>query len=322
MPNLAAATAAPTQQPVEHYAAEVVPRAERGMAHGMGRAVQRGLSYVGSLTPELFVPTGARPVRAKLRWLAADTQVMPHSHPWAQVAISTTGVIRLTVSDGTYIVPPSRALWIPPGVEHAVTMVEDADLRTLYFHQPRGRCGPGVPRDQENAWRQCRVLEVSDLLRALVREMPTLPDGGPATTAAELRREQHLSALVRDELARAAAVKLGVDLPQDKRLRYLCEAVLADPTRHDTLADWAQDTGASPRTVARLFRSELGSTFTQWRQQVILAKAVSLAAGRMPMGQIAAELGYSASAFSAMVRKSVGQPPGRFLGQQQPAPGQ
>ena len=281
---------------------------------------RRALSYVDSLTPHLFVPSAERPVRAKVRQLAADTQVMPHSHPWAQVAISTTGVIRLTVDRGTYIVPPSRALWIPPGVEHAVAMVEDADLRTLYFHQPRGRCGPGVPRDQEDAWRQCRVLEVSDLLRALVREMPTAPDDGPSISVADLRREQHLSALIRDELARAAAVKLGVDLPQDKRLRHLCEAVLADPTRHDTLADWAQDTGASPRTVARLFRSELGSTFTQWRQQVILAKAVSLAAGRMPMGQIAAELGYSASAFSAMVRKSVGQPPGRFLGQQQPVP--
>ncbi len=311
MPNPPTRPPTPTEPVVEHFAAEVVPRAQAGKP--------RGMSYVDSLTPELFVPTAARPVRAKLRWLAADTQVMPHSHPWAQVAISTTGVIRLTVNHGTYIVPPSRALWIPPGVEHAVTMVEDADLRTLYFHQPRGRCGPGVPRDQEDAWRQCRVLEVSDLLRALVREMPTAPDGGAAISPADLRREQYLSALVRDELARAAAVKLGVDLPQDKRLRHLCEAVLADPTRHDTLADWAQDTGASPRTVARLFRSELGSTFTQWRQQVILAKAVSLAAGRMPMGQIAAELGYSASAFSAMVRKSVGQPPGRFLGQQQPA---
>ncbi len=311
MPNLPTRPPTPTEPVVEHFAAEVVPRAQAGKP--------RGMSYVDSLTPELFVPTAARPVRAKLRWLAADTQVMPHSHPWAQVAISTTGVIRLTVNHGTYIVPPSRALWIPPGVEHAVTMVEDADLRTLYFHQPRGRCGPGVPRDQEDAWRQCRVLEVSDLLRALVREMPTAPDGGLVISPNDLRREQHLSALVRDELARAAAVKLGVDLPKDKRLRHLCEAVLADPTRHDTLADWAQDTGASPRTVARLFRSELGSTFTQWRQQVILAKAVSLAAGRMPMGQIAAELGYSASAFSAMVRKSVGQPPGRFLGQQQPA---
>ncbi len=315
---------------------------------------RRERAYVGSLTPELFVPTAARPVRAKLRMLAADTQVMPHSHPWAQVAISTTGVIRLTVSNGTFIVPPSRALWIPPGVEHAVTMVEDADLRTLYFHQPPGRCGPqalGTATGHEDkagtatghdgrastatghdgkasaatghdgagsdAWRQCRVLEVSDLLRALVREMPTEPDGDTPPAAAALLREQHLSALVRDELARAAAVKLGVDLPHDKRLRHLCESVLADPTRHDTLAAWAHDTGASPRTVARLFRSELGSTFTQWRQQVILAKAVSLAAGRMPMGQIAAELGYSPSAFSAMVRKSVGQPPGRFLGQQE-----
>ena len=279
---------------------------------------RRALSYVDSLTPHLFVPSAERPVRAKVRQLAADTQVMPHSHPWAQVAISTTGVIRLTVDRGTYIVPPSRALWIPPGVEHAVTMVEDADLRTLYFHQPRGRCGPGVPRHQEAAWRQCRVLEVSDLLRALVRELPTTPDDGPTSTPPstpdERTRERHLNALVLGELRRAAAVKLGVDLPHDKRLRHLCEAVLADPTRHETLSAWAQDTGASPRTVARLFRTELSSTFTQWRQQVILTKAVSLAAGRMPMGQIAAELGYSPSAFSAMVRKSVGQPPGRFLG--------
>ena len=271
---------------------------------------------VDSLTPHLFVPSSARPVRAKVRQLSADTQVLPHSHPWAQVAISTTGVIRMTVDRGsTYIVPPSRALWIPPGVEHAVTMVDDAELRTLYVYQPPGRCGPGVPRAEEAAWRQCRVLEVSDLLRAVVREMPSAPDGDATLPLAELQRERHLSALILDELARAAPVKLGVDLPHDKRLRHLCEAVLADPTRHGTLDAWARDTGASPRTVARLFRQELSTTFTQWRQQVILAKAVALAAGRMPMGQIAGELGYSASAFSAMVRKSVGQPPGRFLGQ-------
>ena len=272
------------------------------------------------MTPHLFVPTAQRPVRAKARQLRADTQVMPHSHPWAQVAISTTGVIQLTVDRGTYIVPPSRALWIPPGMEHAVTMVDDAELRTLYFHQPRGRCGPAALGERtaphgQAAWRQCRVLEASDLLRAVVREMPTTPDDGPPPDAATLLRERHLSALLCDELARAAPVKLGVDLPHDKRLRQLCEAVLADPTRHTTLEAWAQDTGASLRTVARLFRTELGSTFTQWRQQVILAKAVSLAAGRMPMGQIAAELGYSPSAFSAMVRKSVGQPPAQFLGQ-------
>ena len=287
-------------------------------APAAGRPRARPLSYVDSLTPHLFVPGAARPVRAKVRQLRADTQVMPHSHPWAQVAISTRGVVRLTVAEGTYIVPPSRAVWIPPGVEHAVTMVEDADLRTLYFHQPRGRCGPGVARADEAPWRQCRVLEMSDLLRALVCEMPSGSDDDPPLPHEALHRERHLSALILEELRRASAVRLGVPLPRDKRLRHLCEAVLADPTRHETLADWARDTGASPRTVARLFQQELSTTFTQWRQQVLLAQAVALAAGRRPINQIAAELGYnSPSAFSAMVRRAVGMAPARFLGLQQ-----
>ncbi len=117
-----------------------------------------------------------------------------------------------------------------------------------------------------------------------------------------------------DELRRARPVRLGVDLPTDKRLLSLCRAVLDDPTRHTTLDAWAHDAGASARTVARLFRSELGTSFVQWRQQVLLARALSLAARKRPMASIAAELGYaSASAFSAMVKRSVGAPPSRFF---------
>lgn len=274
----------------------------------------KAIAYVDSLTPHLYVPTAQRPVRAKYRLLAADTQVKPHSHPWAQLAISTTGTIRLTVAQGTYIAPPSRALWVPPGVEHAVTMVESAELRTVYFHQSPGRCGPGVGRQEQAAWRQCRVLNVSELLRAVVRELPTLPDDGQTPSPQERARERHLSALLLDELRRASAVPLGVSLPRDKRLRLLCEAVLADPTRHGTLEDWARDTGASPRTVARLFRQELECTFTTWRQQVVLAHAASLAARNWPVQRIAAELDYSPSAFSAMVRRMVGMPPALFFG--------
>lgn len=269
---------------------------------------------IGPLTPHLYMPTPQRPLRAKQHHLGTDTRVVPHDHPWAQVALSSTGVVRLTMEHGTYLVPPSRALWIPAGMEHAVSVVEDADLRTLYLLQPRGRSGPGVAPGEQAPWRQCRVLEVSELLRALVLEMNVQPDGGPPLGASELQREQRLSALILDELRRARPVRLGVDLPADKRLRTLCEAVLDDPTRHATLDGWARDTGASPRTVARLFRQQLGTTFVQWRQQVLLAKALSMAARKQPMGVIAAELGYaSASAFSAMVRRSVGAPPSRFF---------
>jgi len=268
------------------------------------------------LDPLAFAPTPARPLRCKLRRLAASTQVATHRHPWAQVALSGNGVIRMTAGHGTYLVPPSRALWIPPDVEHAVTVVEDAEIRTLYLHpsahflpQP-GDAGPS-PTPFER-WPACRVLEVSPLLRELVQHL----DGEPGTGAASAR-ELRLADLVLDELQRAAPVRLGLALPADKRLRTLCEAVLDDPLRHATLDGWARDAGASPRTLARLFRQQLGTTFGEWRQQVRLAQALALAADRRPIAHIAAELGYaSPSAFSAMVRRTVGATPRRFLATQ------
>ena len=259
--------------------------------------------------PQRYAPTAAYPVRAKSRRLAADTFIQPHSHPWGQLAFSVTGVIRMTAGPGTYIVPPSRAVWIPPNVEHVVTVVEEAELRTLYLHQDAEHCGPETNPTPDSPWRACRVVEVSSLLRELVMHLSVEP--GPAQTTA---REHHLNALVLDELRRARPVPIGVALPQDKRLRALCKAVIDDPTRWATLETCASRAGASPRTVARLFRSELGTTFLQWRQQVLLAKALSMAARKIPMAVISAELGYaSASAFTAMVRRSVGAPPSRFF---------
>ena len=265
--------------------------------------------------PQRYAPTPQRPVRAKARRLEAEAEIQPHSHPWAQVAISVSGVARITAGHSTYLVPAWRAVWIPPTVEHVVSAVEAAELRTLYVYQGRGTAGPGIERDNGGAWRQCRVLEVSALLRELVLQMDVGMDEATPPPPQLLARERRLGELALDELRRAAPVRLGIELPQDKRLRTLCEAVLADPSRHATLDGWAADAGASTRTVARLFRDQLGTSFGPWRQQVLLARALTLAAQGKPMGVIAADLGYaSASAFTAMVRRSVGAPPGRFFG--------
>jgi len=276
----------------------------------MTRPADRPRASVPPVDPYQFAPTPEHPVRAKHRRLNAETRIDPHQHPWAQLAFSITGVIRLTADHGTYIVPPSRAVWIPPGVEHAVSVLEDAELRTIYIHQDEDHCGPDNGRAAaDSPWRTCRVLEVSSLMRELVMQLTVEPG-----ELAPSDREYHLSALVLDELRRAKPVPLGVALPRDKRLLALCEAVIEDPGRWATLDDCAQGTGASPRTVARLFRSELGTTFLQWRQQVLLAKALAMAARRLPMAVISAELGYaSPSAFTAMVRRSVGAPPSRFF---------
>ena len=277
-------------------------------------AAARGMQYVDSMTPHLFVPTADRPVRAKLRVLKRDTQVLPHRHDWAQLALSTTGTLHLRVPHATFVVPPGRALWIPPQVEHAVTLVETAELRTLYLYQSPGRCTPANAGSDPDIWQRCRVLEVSDLMRALTFDLSTMADDAAAPTAAQLAREYHVSALLLDELRRATQLHLRVDMPRDKRLLHLCSAVLQDPVAHNSLQAFAHDSGASLRTVARLFRQELGCTYLQWRQQVILAKAVQLRASGLPIGQIAAELGYTPSAFSAMVHRAVGLSPARFLG--------
>lgn len=273
------------------------------------RLPQRAPADVLPADPMRYAPDASRPVRVKARRLRAETRIVPHHHEWAQVAFSSTGVVRLTAADHTYIVPPSRAVWIPPRVEHVVTVVEDAEMRTLYLHQP-GRAGPAA-RDGtvHEDWQRCRVLEVSPLLRELVQAL-VAEDEAPSGA----QRERLLAELLQDELSRARPVLLGVGLPQDKRLRALCEAVLDDPARHATLDGWAREAGASVRTVARLFRQDLDTTFAEWRQQVLLAKALSMAARKRPMSHIAADLGYaSPSAFTAMVRRSVGMPPSRFF---------
>jgi len=66
---------------------------------------------LGPLTPHLYAPSKDRPIRAKLLRLRTDQRVVPHRHPWAQLAVSAKGVVRLTVEHGTYLAPPSRALY-------------------------------------------------------------------------------------------------------------------------------------------------------------------------------------------------------------------
>ncbi len=284
------------------------------------------LTPVGDTDP--FRPSVDRPVRVRARHMAVDTHFEPHHHAWGQLAYCASGVLRVTaaqyagVDDATtYIVPPSRAVWIAPGARHAVDALEDAAFRTLYIDA--SAAPPG--------WMGCRVIVVSPLLRELVRALDELGQA-PSQPAVEVEvaaspddeirparssREQLLAHLVLDEMAGAATQPLGVPLPHpqtgDKRLRALCEAVLRAPAERATLADWARDIGASERTVARLFRDELGTSYQQWRQQVVLAHALPLLARGLPVGQVASASGYASdSAFTAMFKAAMGQPPSAF----------
>ena len=99
----------------------------------------------------------------------------------------TRGVIRLSTQDGSYIVPPSRALWVPADVPHSITLIEDAELRTVYVHS---WLAP--------PWERCEVLEISPLMRALMLALDTTPDGRPPADAQAPHRERMIAPLLID----------------------------------------------------------------------------------------------------------------------------
>ncbi|WP_371437864.1 helix-turn-helix domain-containing protein [Polaromonas sp.] len=256
-----------------------------------------------------FTPSPQHPVRVRARTMPADTHFKPHAHAWAQLAYCAVGIVQVTAEQKgqtadqiTYIVPPTRAVWIAPGAQHHITVLETAEFRTLYID------ASATPE----GWAGCRVLVVSPLLRESIHALDA-PAGQPISAA----REQLLCSLVLDEITHADTQALGVPLPHpqngDKRLRALCEAVLRAPSERATLAEWAADIGASERTAARLFRDELGLSYQQWRQQAILAHALPLLARGQPISTVAAASGYASdSAFSAMFKAAMGQSPSHF----------
>ncbi len=273
-------------------------------------AHQRLLSPVplGDLRP--FVPTSAHPVRVRARAVPANTHFESHRHAWAQLVYCRAGLLRANVAARareaatSYIVPPSRALWIAPSVAHSVTALEATQLQTLYI------AADALPIEAGNS----RVISVSALLREIV---PALHQA--AQHPGRRLRFGWLTQLALDEIARAPTLALGVPLPApeggDKRLRALCEAIISAPAERVTLAEWSRRVGTSERTAARLFRDELGTSYQHWRQQVVLVHALPLLARRMPVGQVAAACGYaSESAFTAMFRSALGQTPSEFRG--------
>lgn len=243
-------------------------------------------------------PTAARPVRVIPRELEREARIAPHRHPWPQVTFALEGAFRVSTPETSWIVPPSRAIWIPELVEHEVVTLDRLAMRTVRVHR-------GLLKGK---WSACRVVEVSPLMREIVAAL-----ADPRLIAKEPREAALLTLLI-DELRRSTPLPLSIQLPQDKRLRKLCAQLLADPGSLLTLDQWASRVGASSRTLERLFREDLSSSFVRWRQSVRLAHGIALISQGRSVAEAADALGYaSQSAFTAMFRRAFGKAPRDFF---------
>lgn len=204
--------------------------------------------------------------------------------------------MRVSTPRRLWLVPPTRALWIPARVVHEIRMGTAVDMRSLYID---ASLLPGMPAD-------CAVLEVTPLMRELVvRVSETPPRGGPD--------HELLSALLLKELSRLPPRGFDLPLPESASLRALCEALLADPSLGPSPDQAAARLGVSARTLYRRFLEETGLSYVRWAQQARLLEAVRRLAEGPPVTTVALDLGYqSPSAFTAMFRRQLGRPPRRW----------
>lgn len=223
-----------------------------------------------------------------------------HTHQQAQLIYAVGGVVSVTVAAGTWIVPPSRAVWVPAGIEHETRSHAAVRFRALLIDPAQVKGLPGA----------CAVVEVTPLLRELILRLAALAE---APRDAEFSRA--VTRLLLMELAFLPIEPLNLPTPRHGQLARFCEWIRSDPARSTSLEEAAGVLHMSRSRFMRLFKRETGLSFAHWRQQARLLQALSLLADGQSILNVAVACGYdSPSAFSAMFRRSLGQSPSEYFG--------
>src|SRR5665811_928521 len=56
-----------------------------------------------------------------------------HMHREAQLVYAARGTMQVTTPKDRWLVPPDRAVWVPAKLEHAIDVLADIAMQTLYF---------------------------------------------------------------------------------------------------------------------------------------------------------------------------------------------
>jgi AraC-like DNA-binding protein/quercetin dioxygenase-like cupin family protein len=219
-----------------------------------------------------------------------------HTHDDHQLAWAASGVLTVLTEGATWVLPPTRALWIPAGWRHETGVACRATMRTVYI--PVGMSPVN--------WSAPTPIGASPLLAELIGYL-----GGKLTP----QRRRHAEALLTDLLEPVPFTAADIPYPSGPRAGRVARALREDPADQRTLAEWARVVGASERTLARAFLAETRMPFGRWRMLLRLHAAMPLLATGEPVGKVAYQVGYQRpSAFVAAFRRETGLTPAVYFG--------
>lgn len=218
-----------------------------------------------------------------------------HAHPQAQILWVASGQMILGHDDETWLLPPSRAAWLPGMHTHEVRVTRDAELYYADFWEEE--CD--VP------WTGPTLLSMSALTRELMVHLarPSLDDAAA----------RHARATLLTTLEPSQSASNRPPLPTDARALRVAEAVLSRPADPHALERWARALHTSEKTLQRAFEAQTGMTWSEWRTQARLSQALPLLADELPVSAVAARIGYaSTNGFTAAFRRHFGTTPASY----------
>ncbi len=227
---------------------------------------------------------------------AAGTQLQWHSHDWHQLVYADSGVLLVETGDAAWIVPSTRAVWVPAGVRHRLTARGRVDLRTVYVAR-RLRGGP----------RSLGVIEVSRLLRELILHVV-----GRGMLDAGSKPDERLARVLLDQLETINVLHLDLPNVGDGLAAQAAVELRKDPGAD--LDALARGIGAGRRTLERRFQEQAGMCLGQWRRRLQLIVAIELLAEGRSVSETGWTVGYAnTSAFVTAFRRQFGTTPGRYF---------
>lgn len=222
-----------------------------------------------------------------------------HQHHRGQFLGAEDGMLHVRTPHGTWLVPPRRAVWVPPGVPHAAGGRGITRSWNIYL----------TPTLGERLPRHACVVPVGGLMHEVVQRVATWTPDRELDTA-----QRRLVDVLVDEIRSSPRDGMSLRMPADHRLARIAMASLEDLGSDRTLGQWADAGGLSERSLSRLFRKELGMSFAEWRREAGLLYAVTRLAAGDSVGSVSDALGYaSPSNFISMYRRRFGVSPGKYF---------
>lgn len=218
-----------------------------------------------------------------------------HHHEYHQLIYVSTGVLAIHTEQGAWVASRDRAAWVPAATWHEHRAYGMTSVHTVGFDAEAAPLPDASPT----------IISVDRLLGELL--VACTEPGLPAAEAGRIR------SVLADRLRRAHVQPLTLPAARDPRLAHACELVEGDLRQPRPMAWLARAASASERTLTRLFRTEFGMTYPQWRTNVRVFHAMIQLAEGATVTETAHACGWAtASAFVDTFTRTMGQTPGAY----------